>query len=63
MLVDEGNDQALAIAYGLADALRLRRQEVIYQMGREEWQASSKDVPPHQYLFSQVKATRSLVVE
>ena len=63
VLIDHSDNLALSLAYGLADALRLRRQEVIYQVGKEEWSASATDVPPHRYLFEQTKATRSLVVE
>lgn len=57
-----GDDmRAQSVAYGICDALRLRREETIWHLGATDFVAREDEQPGLRHLYDTVRATRHLV--
>lgn len=64
VIQDEGgdDDRAMTLAYGIADGLRVKREDSIWNMGSDEFQATNEDLCTNANLYDLVKSTRHFVM-
>jgi predicted phage terminase large subunit-like protein len=61
---DEGgdDDRAMTLAYGVVDALRLKRSASIYYLGESDFSANDEDEVNNRHLYEMVKSTRFMAM-
>lgn len=62
MVEDEGGNRALSMAMALCDGMGLRREETIWQFGKDDKKYTHKDDAPLVRVYDTIKHARSLVM-